>query len=124
MRRMMDSNIKTHIEVLNNDYNATSFQFRLVKTTRIKSKDWFGNVYPGSPQEQAMKLLYTVGDASTGRGNSNLTSTQWNSFNPTIVYRDHLHPAQHGYDRPRGGRDDGVGINTAGTLSQASGSEG
>ncbi|KAF9544898.1 hypothetical protein CPC08DRAFT_649515 [Agrocybe pediades] len=32
---------------------------------RIKSKDWFENVYPRSPQEQAMKLLYNVGDAST-----------------------------------------------------------
>ncbi|KAF9552793.1 zincin [Agrocybe pediades] len=60
-----DSDIKAQIQVLNNDYNATGIQFRLVKTTRIKSKDWFENVYPGSPQEQAMKLLYNIGDAST-----------------------------------------------------------
>ncbi|KAF4617434.1 hypothetical protein D9613_006405 [Agrocybe pediades] len=60
-----ESDIKTQIQILNNDYNATGIQFRLVKATNIKSKDWFENVYPGSPQEQAMKLLYNIGDAST-----------------------------------------------------------
>ncbi|KAF9543235.1 hypothetical protein CPC08DRAFT_430564 [Agrocybe pediades] len=60
-----ESDIKTQIQVLNNDYNATGIQFRLVKATKIKSKDWFENVYPGSPQEQVMKLLYNIGDAST-----------------------------------------------------------
>ncbi|KAF9565061.1 hypothetical protein CPC08DRAFT_704867 [Agrocybe pediades] len=69
-----DSDVKIHIEFLNNDYNATSFQFRLVKTTRMKNEDWFGNMYPRSPQEQSMKLLYTVGDASTAYGNFNLQS--------------------------------------------------
>ncbi|KAF9565049.1 hypothetical protein CPC08DRAFT_211907 [Agrocybe pediades] len=32
-----DSDIKIHIEVLNNDYNATSLQFILVKRTGIKN---------------------------------------------------------------------------------------
>ncbi|KAF9543230.1 hypothetical protein CPC08DRAFT_649946, partial [Agrocybe pediades] len=56
---------QAQIQVLNSDYNATDIQFPLVKTTRIKSKDYFENVFPGSPREQAMKLLYNVRDAST-----------------------------------------------------------
>ncbi|KAF9544752.1 hypothetical protein CPC08DRAFT_649552, partial [Agrocybe pediades] len=56
---------QAQIQVLNSDYNATDIQFTLVKTTTIKSKDCFENVFPGSPQEQAMKLLYNVRHAST-----------------------------------------------------------
>ncbi|KAF9548173.1 hypothetical protein CPC08DRAFT_648512 [Agrocybe pediades] len=60
-----DSDIKAQIQVLDNDYNATGIQFRLVKTTRIKRKNWFENVYPGSPQEKSMKILYNIRNAST-----------------------------------------------------------
>ncbi|KAF9565048.1 hypothetical protein CPC08DRAFT_211902 [Agrocybe pediades] len=62
-------------------------------------------MYPKSPHEQAMKLLYTVGGASTGLGTFNVypklpsfkstqltSSTQRNSFDPTTIYRNHLYP--------------------------------
>ncbi|KAF9553223.1 hypothetical protein CPC08DRAFT_237687 [Agrocybe pediades] len=52
------SNIKAQNQVLNQNYNATGTQFRLVKTTRIKSRDWFENVYPGS-YSKPLKLLPT-----------------------------------------------------------------
>ncbi|KAF9548168.1 hypothetical protein CPC08DRAFT_648511 [Agrocybe pediades] len=55
--------MEAQIQVLNNDYNATRIYFRLVKTTSIKSIDWFESAYPGSPQEQA--ILYNIDDAST-----------------------------------------------------------
>jgi len=60
-----DSDIQAQIKTLNADYNGTGISFVLVKTTRIKSPDWFVHAYPGSDQEQAMKRIYNIGDAAT-----------------------------------------------------------
>ncbi|KAF9551090.1 hypothetical protein CPC08DRAFT_768791 [Agrocybe pediades] len=57
-----DLDVQAQIQVLNNDYNATGIQFRLIKATRIESKEWFVDVYLGSPQDQA--ILYNFDDAS------------------------------------------------------------
>ncbi|KAF9558085.1 hypothetical protein CPC08DRAFT_764193 [Agrocybe pediades] len=142
---LMDSDIKAHIQAQNNDYDDTGIQFRLVKTTRIKSKDWFENVYQGSPQEQAMKLLYNIGDASTLNVFNSITASLGTASIPFAYYRCPksngrmiLRSEAHARGRPlsstseadvylyilQGGCDDGVGDNIADTPPQASGSDG
>ncbi|KAF8965966.1 hypothetical protein BDZ97DRAFT_1658366 [Flammula alnicola] len=87
-----DSDIEAQIRTLNADYNSTGISWVLVKTTRIKSSDWFVNVYPGSDQEQAMKRIYNIGDAAT----LNVYTLTFNSTTkalgtaaiPSAYYRD------------------------------------
>uniref|UniRef100_A0A8H7XMT7 Peptidase M43 pregnancy-associated plasma-A domain-containing protein n=1 Tax=Psilocybe cubensis TaxID=181762 RepID=A0A8H7XMT7_PSICU len=62
---ILDDDIAAQMKVLNADYNSTGISFVLVKTTRINNSDWFIHAYPGSSQEQAMKLEHNIGDAST-----------------------------------------------------------
>ncbi|PPQ70043.1 hypothetical protein CVT25_006371 [Psilocybe cyanescens] len=87
-----DSDIEAQIKTLNADYNSTGISFVLVKTTRINNTDWFVHAYPGSPQEQAMKLEHNIGDAST----LNVYTLTFNSTTkslgtaaiPSAYYRD------------------------------------
>ncbi|KAF4617370.1 hypothetical protein D9613_006384 [Agrocybe pediades] len=46
----VEPGLKAQIEVLNSNYNAADIRCMLVKTTRIKSKDWFENIYPRPPE--------------------------------------------------------------------------
>jgi len=87
-----DSDIHDQIQTLNRDYNDTGISFVLVKTTRINSPEWFVHAYPGSDQEQEMKKMYNIGDAST----LNVYTLTFNSTTkslgsasiPSAYYRD------------------------------------
>ncbi|KAF4617338.1 hypothetical protein D9613_006349 [Agrocybe pediades] len=84
-----DSDIKSQMQVLNDGYNAKGIQFRLVKTTRIESKD--------------CSTTFEIVDFGCRHTNQN-------SFNLTIASqgtpsslcgpeeRQGDDPAQHGYD--------------------------
>ncbi|KAF8182343.1 metalloprotease [Pholiota molesta] len=60
-----DERIRAQMEVLNRDFAGSGIAWVLVRIMRIKSADWFVNAYPGSEQEQAMKMMYNIGDAAT-----------------------------------------------------------
>ncbi|KAF9472422.1 zincin [Pholiota conissans] len=60
-----DERIQKQMEVLNKDFDGSGIKWTSVRVRRIKSADWFVNAYPGSAQEQAMKLMFNIGDAAT-----------------------------------------------------------
>jgi len=57
--------MKSQVERLNTDYNATGFSFVLVNTTWVHNPEWLVNAYPGSPAEKEMKAKHHIGDART-----------------------------------------------------------
>ena len=50
---------------MNKDYNATGLTFTLVNTTRTKNPEWFMNVAPDIPEQEAMKKQLRRGGPDT-----------------------------------------------------------
>ncbi|KAF4617430.1 hypothetical protein D9613_006401 [Agrocybe pediades] len=125
--------MEAQIQVLNNDYNATGIHFRLVKTTSIKSIDWFESAYPGSFNSTtgslgtvAIPSAYYRNPKSDGVMTRRSTVTNGSRTNYGVG-RTLMHEVGHWlvlFHTFKSESEDGVGDNIADTPPQASGSDG